>query len=135
MPPPATAVHTDGLWRHTCFEAFIRPSSGNGYWEFNLAPSAQWAAYRFDGYRSGMRPVGEAPTLIGIESTPERYGLQAVLDLERLPGLAGSASWRLGLAAVIEDMSGHRSYWALAHPPGQPDFHHLDCFACELAAA
>ena len=27
------------------------------------------------------------------------------------------------------------SYWALAHPPGKPDFHHPDCFALELPAA
>jgi hypothetical protein len=33
---------------------------------------------------------------------------------------------------VIEDMTGEFSYWALAHPPGKPDFHHSDCFAHEL---
>ena len=26
------------------------------------------------------------------------------------------------------------SYWALAHPPGRPDFHHPDCFALAVAA-
>ena len=44
-------------------------------------------------------------------------------------------SWRLGLSAVIEDTNGHKSYWALAHPPGKPDFHHADCFAYELSPA
>ena len=46
-----------------------------------------------------------------------------------------NASWRLGLSAVIEDTSGGKSYWALAHPPGKPDFHHADCFALELPPA
>jgi hypothetical protein len=36
---------------------------------------------------------------------------------------------------VIEEQGGGKSHWAIAHPPGQPDFHHRDCFAAELAAA
>ena len=35
---------------------------------------------------------------------------------------------------VIEELDGTKSYWALAHPPGKPDFHHPDCFALTLAA-
>jgi hypothetical protein len=34
---------------------------------------------------------------------------------------------------VIEDTSGHKSYWALAHPPGKADFHHSDSFALEFS--
>jgi hypothetical protein len=34
---------------------------------------------------------------------------------------------------VIEDQSGGVSYWALAHPPGKPDFHHADGFALEFS--
>ena len=42
--------------------------------------------------------------------------------------------WRLGLSAVLEERDGTKSYWALAHPPGDtPDFHHEDCFAAQLA--
>jgi hypothetical protein len=41
--------------------------------------------------------------------------------------------WRLGLSAIIEEASGQRSYWALAHPPGKPDFHHPDSFALEVS--
>jgi len=52
-----------------------------------------------------------------------------------LAGLPSDGSWRLGLAAVIEEASGRKSYWALAHPPGKPDFHHSDCFAHEIPAA
>ena len=35
-------------------------------------------------------------------------------------------------AAVIEEDGGPLSYWALQHPPGNPDFHHPDGFALEL---
>ena len=130
LPPVAAAARTDELWRHTCFEAFIRPSPGTGYYEFNFAPSTQWAAYRFDSYRSGMRIAEEvSATRLEAQSAPERYILHAALEL---PPTRGNP-WRLGLAAVIEETSGRKSYWALAHPPGKPDFHHSDCFALELS--
>ena len=41
---------------------------------------------------------------------------------------------RLGLSVVIEQADGSIAYWALAHPPGRPDFHHADCLACEVMA-
>jgi hypothetical protein len=43
--------------------------------------------------------------------------------------LPSGAARQLGVAAMIEETNGRRSYWALAHPPGKPDFHHADCFA------
>jgi hypothetical protein len=133
MPAVTAPARIDELWRHTCFEAFIRATPDGGYYEFNFSPSTQWAAYRFDGYRNGMRVAAEigAPK-IAVESTSECYTLQAALDLgELLP----ASRWRLGLSAVIEETNGRKSYWALAHPPGKPDFHHSDCFAGELSPA
>jgi hypothetical protein len=131
LPAVTAAARADELWRHTCFEAFVRPAPGEAYYEFNFASSTQWAAYRFDRYRSGMHvATGIDAPRIEAQAAPERYTLQAVLDLSRLSRDAGC---RLGLAAVIEEMSGRKSYWALAHPPGQPDFHHSDCFACEFS--
>ncbi len=133
MPPVMAAARSDELWRHTCFEAFVRSSLGAEYYEFNFAPSTQWAAYRFNSYRSGMCVAAEISALpIEMRSSPDGYTLQATLDLDRLSSLPRDASWRLGLSAVIEDISGCRSYWALAHPPGKPDFHHSDCFAYEF---
>ena len=136
MPPAMAATRSDELWRHTCFEAFVRASSGAEYYEFNFAPSSQWAAYRFSSYRSGMRVAAEisAPP-IEVRSSPDCYTLQASLELDCLSGLPRRALWRLGLAALIEDTSGRKSYWALAHPPGKPDFHHTDCFAHEFSPA
>jgi hypothetical protein len=136
MPPVTGAARGDELWRHTCFEAFVRASSGSEYYEFNFAPSTQWAAYRFSGYRSGMSVAAEisAPP-IEVRSSPDRYALQASLELNCLSALPRNAAWHLGLSALIEDTSGRKSYWALAHPPGKPDFHHADCFAYEFYPA
>jgi hypothetical protein len=136
MPPAAASARADGLWRHTCLEAFVRASPDTGYYELNFSPSTQWAAYGFGGYRSGMRVAREigAPRF-EVDSSPESYRLRVSLDLVRLPGLPSGGAWRVGLSAVIEETGGRQSYWALAHPPGRADFHHLDCFALELPAA
>jgi hypothetical protein len=133
LPPVAASARADELWRSTCFEAFIRAAPGAAYYEFNFAPSTQWAVYRFDSYRAGMRVATDigAPR-IEVQSAPERYTLRATLDLSGPPRDAG---WRVGLSAIIEETSGQKSFWALAHPPGKPDFHHADCFALELPQA
>jgi hypothetical protein len=130
LPPPAQAARTDELWRHTCFEAFVRVPPAHAYSEFNFAPSTQWAAYRFDAYRAWVANANDvAPPRIEVQATAERYVMRVSLDALPLPR---DATWRLGLSAVIEETDGRISYWALAHPPGKADFHHADCFACEL---
>ncbi len=134
LPPVTAAARTEGLWRHTCFEAFIRTSPGTVYYEFNFAPSTQWSAYRFRSYRSGMGVATEISTpRIEAQASSERYTLQASLKLDDLSSLPPDICWRLGLSAVIEETSGRKSYWALAHPPGEADFHHSDCFAHEFS--
>jgi hypothetical protein len=128
-PPVVAPARADELWQHTCFEAFLRPSTGSAYYEFNFSPSTQWAAYQFSSYRSGMRVAAEisAPR-IEVRSTAESYTLQAALELDGL-----SSPLHLGLSAVLEETNGRKSYWALAHPPGKADFHHFDCFAHEFS--
>jgi hypothetical protein len=134
MPPVMAAARSDDLWRHTCFEAFVCASSSAEYYELNFAPSTQWAAYRFSNYRSGMCVAAEINTpLIEVRSSSDCYTLQASVELDRLSGLRRKGLWRLGLSALIEDTSGCKSYWALAHPPGKPDFHNADCFAHEFS--
>jgi hypothetical protein len=136
IPPKTAPNRADELWHHTCFEAFVRASVGAAYYELNFSPSMQWAAYRFDSYRSGMIVVHElsAPRL-AVRANGESLVVQASMELDRLSGLPSDAMWLLGLSAVIEEKTGNKSYWALAHPPGKADFHHADCFALELPAA
>jgi len=136
LPPVGAPGRADGLWRHTCFEAFVCAEAGDGYYEFNFAPSMQWAAYRFDAYRTGMSEVdGIIAPRIEAKSGNRTYELHATLELTGLVDLPVDAPWRLGLSAVVEEEGGSLSHWALAHPPGEPDFHHSDCFALQLAPA
>lgn len=123
--PEATSPERAGeLWKHTCFEAFALRDAG--YREFNFSPSTQWAAYDFDGYRAGMRNADvHAPRIEGRHGQ-SHYELFVAFDLP------DKAPWRLALSAVIEEIDGAKSYWALRHPPGKPDFHHADGFVLEL---
>ena len=136
MPPVAKPKRGNDLWLHTCFEAFVRPSSGADYYEFNFAPSREWAVFRFDSYRTGRRAADEISKVqIETQGGSGRYTLQASLELGRLSGFPPDVVWHLGLSAVIEDLGGAKSYWALRHPSGKPDFHSADCFAHELSPA
>lgn len=131
LPSATRTERADGLWQTTCFELFIRPMAGDGYFEFNFAPSGRWAAYRFDSYRAGMRDaVGVFPPVVERMTDPVRFAMEVTIDLSTLP----AAPWRLAPTAVIEEIDGTKSYWALAHPPGKPDFHDPACFALELPA-
>ena len=130
LPPLSAPERADGLWRRTCFEAFVRPADGESYYEFNLAPSTQWAAYRFDRYRQGMEPADGGVAAMKVRAAEETFELDATLDLGALA--RGDGAWRLALTAVIEEAGGGISYWALAHPPGKADFHHPDGFVLDL---
>jgi hypothetical protein len=133
LPPVGPPERRDGLWRHTCFEAFLGTVPGGPYVEINLSPSTAWAAYRFDRYRAGMRPLpGFSTPAIAVERGAETFTLRAELALGAVPALPPDAAWRLALAAVVEDRDGI-SHWALAHPPGPPDFHHPDGATLTLA--
>ena len=133
LPAQTNPARVDELWRHTCFEAFVRDPGNGAYLELNFSPSTQWAAYRFGAYRSAMLIATEveAPR-IQTQSTGARFSLQTSVDLSRAQILPSAAVWQLGLSAVIEEEAGQMSYWALTHPSGKADFHHSDCFAQAL---
>jgi hypothetical protein len=132
--PAATPARTDALWQHTCMESFVRPKGGSGYCELNLAPSGHWAAYLFESYRTGTHDAKVQLAPITLGHTESRLWLGAQVSLEALAGFA-ETPWQVGVTAVIEEVSGRRSYWSLKHPKGRPDFHHSDGFALEIAAA
>lgn len=120
VPESRPPVRTDGLWRDTCFEIFLRPAQAVSYQEFNFAPSGAWAAYSFTSHRQGMQPLElVAPPRIVCRSTEQR--LEVAVELQS-PLLAGIGV-RAALSAVLKLRDGAVSYWALAHAAGQPDFH------------
>ena len=111
---------------------FMRRPGEAAYREVNVAPSGDWAAYRFEGYRKGRRDDG-AVTVGSVGETREAglYLLRAEINFD--DATTAQTPLEIGLSAVLETKAGETSYWALAHPPGKPDFHHADCFAYRLA--
>ncbi|MET0307524.1 MAG: DOMON-like domain-containing protein [Sphingomonas sp.] len=151
-PPRTMRKRADDLWMTTCFEAFVQAEGDTAYHEFNFATSGNWAAYRFEARREGRANarVGEPqvewsrdlPFVLGeTPSAAERAAFKAEngwlrgrLVLDQAADLPLDRPWRFGLTAVIEEKSGRKSWWALAHPPGEPDFHDPACFTLELPA-
>ncbi len=124
----------DGLWQHTCFEAFVVAAGDSAYYEFNFSPAGDWAAYRFAAYREQMRPAAIAPPpAVAAAREAARLGLTATVDIRTLPEIARAPRLRVALAAVVEGAGG-LSYWSLHHAAGKPDFHHPDGFVVELSA-
>ncbi len=133
LPAPKTPARTENLWKRTCFEAFVGVAGAKSYYEFNFSPSGAWAAYRFNAYRQGMA-VAEAIGDPGIKFTEGRsvIRLSATVRLTELSLPGNALRLHVGLSSIIEDKTGAIAYWALAHPPGKPDFHQSDCFQLEL---
>lgn len=130
IPAPAPRKATDGLWHHTCFEAFVSTPDKQAYRELNFSPSGQWAIYDFSQYRQrdetaqSLLPAQE----LGIDITQSAHALslRVLLSGHALPcpQPGGPTVGQWGLSAVLEDHSGALSYWALHHPTSEPDFHH-----------
>lgn len=125
IPLPGKPGRADELWRTTCFELFLKGKNGF-YRELNFTPSGHWAAYAFDHYRSGMRDV-DALVATQVARTETTLTLAATIRIDL------TDVTRLGLSAIIEESGGRKSYWALAHPAGPPDFHEQTCFRALLA--
>ena len=130
LVPPAAPEPTrrDNLWQSTCFECFLRHEGEKAYQEWNFSPAGDWAAYDFASERKGMAPAAVAsPPYVRTEDNLTWWGLGATLSIP------AEARFTIALSAVIEEQDGHRSFFALHHPSGQPDFHHPDCFTARLA--
>lgn len=125
VPSPLTPERINGLWRHTCFEAFVGREDVTDYLEYNFAPSGQWQAFTFRDYRQGCRLLHtEAPLIVC-----DRTGNALLVGVRlRLPATIQPATLRIGLCTVLEAVDGGLSYWALRHGGEAPDFHDRTTF-------
>ncbi|MEA5411225.1 DOMON-like domain-containing protein [Synechococcus sp. BA-120 BA3] len=132
LPPPSPAPsRQDGLWTTTCFECFWGLEGERPYWELNLSPAGHWNLYRLEGYREGLRP--EPGYDRPLHRVRQGDGLLSIaLDLPLPADIHADAPLEVAITAVIEDRHGQLSYWALAHPGAEPDFHRRDAFLLRL---
>ncbi|MCW3847627.1 DOMON-like domain-containing protein [Sphingomonas sp. LB-2] len=131
MPPLGQAAREDGLWHHSCCEAFVRAGAGAAYRELNLSPSGKWAAYDFASYRKGGANAAMRPPMITTAAVAGQFAVGADLHFD---GAAAAAAWHIGLSMVVEAKGGAKSYWALAHAADKPDFHRPESFTLTLPA-
>jgi hypothetical protein len=130
QPPSGKPERRNKLWDDTCFELFLMPSGSETYWEFNLAPSGDWNAYSFNGYRQGMgeeRAIGTLPFDVTI--LPDCLRLEVEIDLGKI--IKSQSTINTGISAVIRN-GDHKTFWALVHYGTSPDFHRRDGFIIEL---
>jgi hypothetical protein len=112
IPRLSSPTRRNGLWQHTCFEVFVK-GSGAAYFELNISPSRQWAAFCFDAYRQGMAQLQLSPApRIHVESSLGGFALVAVVDLKGLPKLdaaggRGSDLPRLSKIVTVACRTGH----------------------------
>jgi len=109
----------------------LRGGASGACTEFNFSPSERWAAYDFNGYRTGMaeRAVPRPPVI-----TPRRGGDVLFCDVAIPAAALPPLPWRYGLTAVIEEAGGVKSFWASVHARDVPDFHDPACLSATLAA-
>ena len=130
LPSTENGIRRDELWKHTCFELFMRGETPSGYIEFNFSPGGDWAAFAFSAYRrSGPDPEVSPPE---IKSSIKDSRLTVSVSLNGLPPEIASQPLQLGPTVVIEAMDGSKSYWALDHLGEAPDFHRSETFTLSL---
>lgn len=138
LPPrSASPAARDFLWKRTCGELFVGVRGEPGYIEFNFSPSGDWASYQFDGYRENSRdrpwrgPQPEVRIVPGegatrLVATVPHEAFHCLLRDEVMPPLEAA------FTLVLEDWLGALSFWSLAHPRAEPEFHDRAGFVADF---
>jgi hypothetical protein len=121
----------DFLWQQNCFELFLAGKDEVPYMEWNLSPDGSWNGYQFQGYRDGMKELKtEAPSITSARAE-KLFIMDCSIELEQ--SFREKRMLQAGISAVIKSCTGHLSYWAVHHPPGnKADFHDRRGFTIEL---
>ena len=129
------------------------PPTGDWQVRFSWQPTEHWLTLRWRVSGVGALAI---PPLAGRGRANGLWEATAGMRQRKLPR-APVCSWRAGSAfslfdaaiplgglpelpaafgasAVIEETDGTKSYWALNHTTGKPDFHDPACFTARLPA-
>jgi hypothetical protein len=133
---PESSTHPsrkDDLWQATCFEFFLAFLEEPAYWECNMSPSGDWNIYHMDQYRRvGFREETLIQRLpFSVRKEPGCILVEASVDIN--PIISRARTIQAGITSVIQTKDGHETYWALAHPCPQADFHSRESFTLLLA--
>jgi hypothetical protein len=131
----ADAQRKDRLWERTCFEFFLAEgfehTRAAPYWEFNLSPTGDWNVFSLQRYRQGLKEESAFLTMpVTLRTSANALHLGVSVDTSALVG--SNQPLRLGISAVLLLHSQQESFWAVAHPASEADFHHPDSFVIAL---
>ncbi len=129
--PESPTTRVIGLWESTCFELFIREKREDHYFEFNFSFKEKWNCFYFPKPNAHLTewPTDLLPSISRL--TPHQLEVNIPLSIFK-KGFWQPGRMQLGISAVLEDLQGDLSYWALAHPDNKPNFHHFDSFLINL---
>jgi hypothetical protein len=132
LPKPSAATRQDDLWKATCFEFFLAIPSQPPYWEFNMSPSGDWNVYVMDAYRQVNMRAERAFTQLPFtfSKTRDTILLEVSIGLNLI--VQPESRLQIGITTIIQTNGGNESYWALAHPGIQADFHLRDGFLLQV---
>ena len=122
----------DDLWKATCFEFFLAVKDRPEYWEFNLSPSGDWNIYAMDGYRQVNMREESTYLQLPLEFTKMNNALSLDAEVSLSQLFQPLQLLQIGITAIIQTVEGKETYWALAHPSMQADFHLRKSFLVEL---
>ncbi|WP_255003787.1 DOMON-like domain-containing protein [Cyanobium sp. HWJ4-Hawea] len=134
------ASRCDNLWQNTCFEWFGAVAGQAPYWECNLSPSGDWNLYRLADYRQALE-VDQSAENLGFAVARQENILSLDLSCPLPPALGHAQTLELGICAVIKSRRSAKipqnsiidlSYWALAHPGEEADFHNRQGWTLSL---
>lgn len=133
----------DRLWEHTCFECFIAPviasetqhTREQPYWEVNLSPQGHWNVFSLTGYRQDLREEQAIASIpFTVNTSPAGLHLTMHLDINQL--IPPKQPIRLGISMIVlikgESEAAKETFWAIAHPGPEADFHHPASFVIPL---
>lgn len=110
---------SDGLWNHTCFEAFLNPVDTETYYEFNFSLKPAWNCYYFEAYRQ-PQPAKSSHDFLLKSIRWDQSTYQLTVELKNNSKFK---KFNIGLTAVLEEKAGDKHYCALVHADAKPDFH------------
>jgi len=97
-----------------------------------MSPSGDWNIYHMDAYRRvGFRQETLFQEL-HFSMQRERNSILVDTSVNLDPIIPAEQTCLLGIASVIQTIDGHETYWALAHPGPQADFHLRESFMLQL---
>lgn len=126
------------LWKHTCFEAFLKLPQTTHYFEINQNQSKDWNVYEFSEYRTGMQESKHLMLMqLSTQKSEPQHKTKIISEYQWSQNFLSQNNFetlQVGLCAVIESVHQTIDYYGITHSnKDQPDFHHFNSYKYTLS--